>query len=504
VTDEARLIRPETSVSHSSVIVSASLFLTALLGAGQALLLVFIIGEGNDTDAFLAAYSLYVVFAIFGGSLRASIVPLLGSLDSETALREKASEIGSRVLMMGLVVMVGLAVVSPGLGQAMTTGLPSDDRWTAVVSLLVLAPAAFLQIQAAALSAVLTGARRFVFSASLYVGAGALALGCSAALLEVMGVIGAGLGLLIGAVVLAGGHAVYLRRFGVRLRPRLSLLRDRNQGQLAISLIAAAALGIALQVNLAIALSALSGDPGTITVYSYAYFFVGMLLTISALPLGLVTMPGLIQSIAGGGGAAVREYLGRMAPYAFAVLAPLLFAYAADGRPLVDAIFSNSLSDHSIDLLFDLGLVLGLLAIPGTLLYLGSNLTLALGRAQRLLAVSVAAVILQAAIVFPLSGLGATEVAFGHVATITVMSTLVLRAAFGAGWAQIGLGALRRSLPAFLLASVFFLLRLPLGSDPGALAAVGAGLAGLAAYVVLGRLLWPSVAVAFRDLVRRA
>jgi peptidoglycan biosynthesis protein MviN/MurJ (putative lipid II flippase) len=504
VTDELRLIRPETSVSHSSVIVSAGLFLTALLGAGQALLLVFIVGEGNDTDAFLAAYSLYVVFAIFGGSLRASIVPLLGAVDSDSTLRERASEIGSRVLMMGVVAMVGLAAVSPLLGQLMTTGLPSGDRWTAVLALVVLAPAAFLQIEAAALSAVLTAARRFVFSSSLYVGAGALALACSAALLELMGVIGAGLGLLVGALALAGGHAVYLHRFGVRLRPRLSLGKDRRQGELAVLLVAAAALGIALQVNLAISLSALSGDTGVITVYSYAYFFVGMLLTISALPLGLVTMPDLIQSIARDGSAAVREYLSRMAPYAFAVLAPLLFAYAADGRPLVEAIFSNSLSDESIDLLFELGLVLGLLTIPGTLLYLGSNLTLALGRSRRFLAVSVVAVVIQAAIVLPLSGLGATEVAFGHVASITIMSALVLRAAFGSGWAQLGLAALRRSLPAFLLASVFFAFRLPLGSDPPVLAAVAAGLAGLIAYVALGRLLWPSVATAFVDLLRRA
>jgi O-antigen/teichoic acid export membrane protein len=496
-------LRAETSVSHSSVIVSASLLLTALLSGGQALLLIFIVGEGDETDAFLAAYSLYVVFAILGGSLRASIVPLLGPVESDSDLRDRGSELVSRVLVMGLVVTLGLAAISPGVGQLMTTGLPSDARWTAVLALLVLAPAAFLQIQAAALSAVLTGARRFVFSSSLYVGAALLALGCSAALLALIGAIGAGFGLLAGAVVLAAGHAGYLHRLGVRLRPRLSWFRDRRQGEIAILLIAAASLGIALQVCTAISLAALSADPGAITVYSYAYFFVGMLLTISALPLGLVTMPDLMQAISTRGSAASREYLSRTAPYAFAVLAPLLFGYAADGRPLVEWIFANSLSDDSIDLLFELGLVLGLLTIPGTLVYLGSTVTLALGKSRRFLAVSLAAVMVQAAVVLPLSTLGATAVAWGHVGSVAVVAALVLRTAFHHDWARLGFEALRRSAPAFLLASVFLILRLPLGSDPGALAALGAGLAGLAAYIGLGKLLWPDVSTAFLDLVRR-
>jgi peptidoglycan biosynthesis protein MviN/MurJ (putative lipid II flippase) len=503
VTTERGLLRPETSVSHSSVIVSASLLLTAVLGAGQALLLVFIVGEGNDTDAFLAAYSLYVVFAILGGSLRASIVPLIGSFDSDSELRERASEMCSRVLVMALVVGAGLAAISPVAGQLVAIGLPSDDRWIAVLSLLVLAPAAFLQIEAAALSAVLTAARRFPFSSSLYVGAGLLALACSVAFLEFMGAIGAAFGLLIGAIALMSGHAVYLHRFGVRLRPRFWWLREFRQREIAIFLVAAAALGIAFQVNVAIALSALSGDTGTITVYSYAYFLMGTLLTISALPLGLVTMPDLVQAIGRGATAATRDYVSRTTPYAFAVLAPLLFVYAADGRPLVEWIFANSLSDHSIDLLFELGLVLALMTIPGTLLYLGANVTLALGRSRRFLAVSLAGVIVQAAIVLPLSGLGAIEVACGHVATITVMSALVLRTAFGREWPKLAFAALRRSVPAFLLASVFLILRLPLGSDPGVLAAVGAGLAGLVAYVGLAKLLWPSISTAFIDLLRR-
>jgi hypothetical protein len=69
VTSRRSLLRAESSLSHSSAIVSVSLLAAALLGAGQALLLAFIEGEGSKTDAFLASYALYVVFTIRGGAV---------------------------------------------------------------------------------------------------------------------------------------------------------------------------------------------------------------------------------------------------------------------------------------------------------------------------------------------------------------------------------------------------------------------------------------------------
>jgi peptidoglycan biosynthesis protein MviN/MurJ (putative lipid II flippase) len=146
-----QLLRPETSLSHSSAIVSVSLLAAALFGAGQALLLALIEGEGSKTDAFLAAYALYVVFAIFGGSLRASVVPLLQLHSSDTGqeLERQVADLGSRILGIAIAAFVLMLALSPIVGQALTIGLPSDARWTAVLSLLILSPAAFCQIYAA-------------------------------------------------------------------------------------------------------------------------------------------------------------------------------------------------------------------------------------------------------------------------------------------------------------------------------------------------------------------
>jgi peptidoglycan biosynthesis protein MviN/MurJ (putative lipid II flippase) len=500
---ERPLLRADASVSHGSVVMSASLLLTALLGAGQALLLVAIAGEGDHTDAFLAAYSLYVVFAILGGSMRASIVPLLGPGEADATFRERATELLSRVLVMGLVVLVALALISVPAGQALTVGLPADARWIAVFTLLVLTPAAFLQIYAAAQAAVLVGARRFTVSALLFVASGAIALGCSAALLEPLGVLGAAIGLLIGAVFLAGGHSAYIRTFQLHPRPRRSMLRDRRQREVAVMLLAAASISVALQLNLAIALASLSGDPGAITAYSYAFFGISLMLAVSSFSIGLVTIPGLVDDFARRGMAAASDYYARVPPYAFAVLVPCLVAFAVDGKPVLDAVFAHILSAPTIDLLFRIALVLGLMAIPAALLFLAGSVMLALGRARRFIAISVASLAIQLALVLPLSSISPVAVAAGHTGTIAITTILLLRSTFGRSWAQTAATAIRRSAPAFALAVVIVLLRLPFGSDPSAAAALCAAVAGAVAYALLAVAFWPGVSRAFVDLLRR-
>jgi putative peptidoglycan lipid II flippase len=497
------LLRTEASLSHSSVIVSVSLLVAALLGAGQALLLAFIVGEGDKTDAFLAAYALYVVFAIFGGSLRASVVPLLRSTDSEADFQGQVTELVSRILGIALAAFVVLLLASPALGQALTFGLPADARWTAVFSLMILAPAAFCQIYAATLSATLTAARRFAFSSGFYALSGAVSLGSSAVLISLIGVLGAALGLLVGAVMVLSGHVLYLRSFGVRFRPRLSRLGDRAERQLALLLVAGAAVAIAFQANLAISLAVISEDSNAITAYTYAFFMVSLFLSISGSSLALVTLPDLVARVAREGAAAARSHLQTVAPYMFAVLAPLLVGFVAYGQPVVDAVFEDSLSKSTTDLIYDVGVLLCVMAIPCAILFLTTPITLALGRSKRFLGVGLASVLVHAAIVISLSSLGTRAVAAGQIASSVFLTCLLLAVTFGSGWPALVLQVLGRSLPAAAFASVFVLLRLPLGSDPGLGEALAFGALSAIAYIVLVVMLWPQVGAAFVDLLRR-
>jgi hypothetical protein len=185
------------------------------------------------------------------------------------------------------------------------------------------------------------------------------------------------------------------------------------------------------------------------------------------------------------------------------VLAPLLVGFAAYGHPLLEGVFADSLSKGTVDLLYDIGLLLGAMAIPTALLFITTPVTLALGLSKRFLTVGFASVLIHAAIVIPASGLGPRAVAGGHLASSVVMTALLMAATFGRPWARVAARALASSLPAFGLASVFVLLRLPLGSDMGVVEALTFGIISTLVYAALVALLWPRVGAAFVDLVRR-
>lgn len=489
------------SVSRSSVVVSVGLLFTSLLGASQGLLLVFIVGEGDKTDAFLAAYSLYLALTLFGASLRGSVVAVFGPVRSEEAFRRRAEDVVARIIVIGLALVVPFLLASPVLGLALTGGLSADARTTAIITLLVLAPAAFLQLHAAALSALLSSARRFHASTALYVVSGVVALSASAVLLAALGVLGMALGLLVGAVVLAGGHAAYVRRFGFRFRPRASWLAEHEQRRLALTLLAGAALGITFQVNLTLSLGAISGDRGAITLYSYAFFMVSLMLSMSSLPLGLVTLPEVVDRIEERGVDYAASHFESVTRFAFAVLMPLVAGYAAYGKPVLEAVFSSALAEASVDRLYTLGLVLSVMAIPMALLHLGGAVTLALARSRGLIAVSVAAVLIHALFVLPLSAVGTLAVAGGHVAAATVATLLLLRVAFQRRWLAVLARALWGALPAFLFSAVFLLGRLPLGPDPSLSGVALAASSAAFAYVALTAVFWRDVSTAFADLL---
>jgi O-antigen/teichoic acid export membrane protein len=153
---------------------------------------------------------------------------------------------------------------------------------------------------------------------------------------------------------------------------------------------------------------------------------------------------------------------------------------------------------------YEVGLILSLMAIPSTLVSMAATVTQALGRARLFLPLSIASVAIQATLTIPLSSISPVAVAGGHAATLGLTAVILYRMVFGPGWSSIVLEALQRSAPAFALAAVFVLVRLPFGWHPGAGLAVVAGAVGLVTYVALAILLWPAVAGAFVDLVRRA
>lgn len=489
-----RLVAPAGSAARSGVVVSASLLASSVFGGLLALLLALIVGEGAGTDAFLAAYSLYLVFALFGATLRVALVPLLGSVDDEARFVRRSHDAVARLVTVGIAASIALAAGSPLLGRALVPGASEGAKGTAAASVAILAGAAACQIWAAALAAVLGAGRRFVASALFYVAASAATVALAAGLMVVMGILGAGVGVLGGSLLLLGLHLGRALRLGLRARPRPGLLAERATWTLVARVAAGAALALALQITVAISLAAVSARTGAPTAYSYAYFLAALFSSVTSSALGLVTLPDLVSDLARRGAAAAEDWLGAVVPFAALVYVPLAAAYAVFGRPVLDAVLGGSLSDPSIDVLWDASRVFLAMGLGWLLLFPLSTLALSTDRHRGQALVCIVAVPLHLGLVTAVSGLGPRAVATVHAAGMGAALTaaflvLVLRArALPAVVAVV-----RRALPAGLLALVFPLLGLVV-AHPGPAGAVALSLAGGALYAGVGVVAWPSVA----------
>ncbi len=487
------LLKSQASVSRGSIIVAVGLLATALLGALQALLIVLIVGEGDDTDAFLAAYSLYVVFALFGGSLRNSLAPMIGHHESDRAFAEHAAAMLSQVLTISFIIGGAMLIAAPLVGQLVAIGLPASARWTAVLGLAILAPAAALQTYAAAQAAVLTASRRLVFWPVAIAAAAAVGLGVSAAMLEPIGAVGAAIGLLVASVVLTSSQQLHLRKYGLRLTASFGLAGGRSLRSTAFLLISGASVPVALQLNLTIALAAISGKPSSITAYSYAFFATTLLLVTSSVAVALATLPDLINRVARDALEGAREHLKVVLPFVYAALLPTIVAYLVAGKPIVQAVFDSSLADSTIDDLFSISAVLCAMLLPAAVLIQLSTIALAMQRWKYYLYAAIAGVAIDAALVIPLSSIGVVEVAVGQAVAVTALTVIVLWVTYGARWPAALGSALLRSTPAAVLSLVIVAVRLPFGSDIDLSQALIVVVAGLALYLLLVILFWPAV-----------
>jgi len=500
----AALVHGGMGKARASAVVSLGLLFASLVGAGQAFLLVFLAGEGPATDAFLACYSVYVAVAILGVSLRRSMVPLLGPVDDEVAFRIRASELLSRISMAAAAAALMLAVSSPLVASVLTRGLPADARRTGLLTLVVLAPAAYLQIRAGSISGVLNAVRRFPVSVGIYVLSSTLALALSALLLPSVGPLGAAIGVLAGAATLVAGHSLYIRRFHLRARARVSWLIDREQRRLMSFLLPGSALGIAQQLNLSLALAALAGAGAgsAITSYAYGYLVVGLMNNLSSYSVALVTLPDTIELVAARGEEAAREQLKRTAPFVFAVLAPMLGAFAGFGKPVLDGVFGGVLSHQSLLLVYEVALILEPMVVALSLSVLAGTVLIALGRRAAVAAVATITLVVHAVLLFALAPLGPHAVAWGHSGASLLAALTVLAAIFKGSTGRVAAGIVARVAPAFGLALIFpavgaVMSDLPVWSLPIGL------MAATALYAVLAIVLWPSVARPFLRIVPR-
>lgn len=472
------LANPRPNVARSSAALSLSMLFTSLAAAAQAVAIVVLVNDATKRDAFFAAYSCYLPFVLWAASVRGSLVPLFGPARSEAALRAAVGRLVSTVVSLGIALSVGLAVASPVLAAALIGDLSGHAEATARNSVLTLAPAVALQFVAASLSAGLAAARRFTYSAAAYSVGSALALVCTLILLKAVGVLGAPAALLIGAAVIAGAHVAYLRRLGLEIRVSFRWLRIAAERFAVVELLAAAALLIAQQINLSLALAALPARAGAITAYTLAFFVVSLLLNVSFSALALASMPDLVARTQDSGLRAAERQLVAVSEHAFLILAPLLACLLAFGKPLLVALIGPFVARSEIDLIYSLSVVFSVMAVVYGLFLTGGTIILALRRWRRILVISAASVAIQGAALGLVWGRAPETVAVFHVGGMTVSTGLLLAGIFGRTWWRLALRALQTGAFAAGLATVYLAARLAGGDDEGAwraaLLAVGA------------------------------
>lgn len=482
------------STGGNAAAVSVSLLLTSLLGVGQAVVLAFLAPDELSRDAFFAAYAIYLPIAVFAASMRASIIPLLGPIESDDrGFAARATGVLGSCSLAGLACAVAVVLATPILREILGAQLTADAKRDFVVVLLLLTAAAYLHVHAALLSSVLAGARNFRFSALWYPASGALGLAISAGALPAIGVEGAAMGVLAGTTLLAAAHTVKLRRYGVTVNPLRGLRSLGQTAQRGAYLVGNAALGWSTPLALAIAVAALPAAPGAITAYTYAFFLVLLMLNVSSLPIGLVRLPDFVELARSEGPGAVRELVAQTHVFALAAFVPLVVLVLAFGDALLAGIFHSAMPAETIATMAAVAESLCVLAFGTLVFQLSHAAAVALGRWRVSFVVCVLGLVVLASVLALAGEVGAVTVAIIHSTVICVSAVALVVALFGRESVPFAAKVCWGAAPGLALAFVCALPRIVVGEDPGLPAALLAAGCGLALYAALTVLLRPVV-----------
>jgi hypothetical protein len=256
--------------------------LSTLVLSGSAAVAAAILAQkfGRDaaTDGLLAAYGVYVTLTLAAQALRLTAVPELTRTDGAVA-----GSYAAAILVFGAPATAVAWVLADPLAELLTGRLPQEAADLAASALPWLVAAAFVQVLAALAAATLAARSRF----------GAAALGFSAG-----GIVG-----LVVFVALADEHGLVALAWGLAANAAISLavplaalggtlgrLRFGGVVRRLVLLAEAAAVPLALQGLYLIALRGASGlGVGSVTSFSYAYFFAAVLVAATATSLSIIS-----------------------------------------------------------------------------------------------------------------------------------------------------------------------------------------------------------------------
>jgi peptidoglycan biosynthesis protein MviN/MurJ (putative lipid II flippase) len=275
------------SALRSGLFTGLAQVVLSLVAAGAGALLAHKFGRNAETDGFLDAYAVYLVLLLAAQAFRMVVVPDLTRAVTEERLGGELRAFALSLLVLAVPVCVLVGLLSHPLGDLLTGSLPVRSAHVAARAVVVLVPAAFIQLLAALAASGLAALDSYATAAVGFALGGVVSLAAFAALANGHGILALAWGLAGGSVVALAMPVAALWRQGAlggRLPERLEPTRRLWQ------VVQGAAIPVALQGCYLIELR-LSGKLGVgrVSSFSYAFLAANTIVGATAFSLGLIS-----------------------------------------------------------------------------------------------------------------------------------------------------------------------------------------------------------------------
>jgi hypothetical protein len=276
-----------TSALRSGVLTGLAQVVAALAAAGAGALLAHKFGRNAETDGFLSAYAVYLVLVWAAQAFRMVVVPDLTRAAADGRLGGEARSFAVAYLALAVPVSVVVAVLSRPLGDVLTGSLPPRAAHVAARAVVVLVPAAFLQLLAALAASALAALDSYGIAAAGFALGALTGLAVFAALAGAHGIVSLAWGLAAGAVIALVVPVTALARRGALGGP---WPRRLDVGPRLWHLLQGAAVPVALQGCYLLGLRfAAHLGVGSVSSLSYAYLAASTVVGATAFSLGLIS-----------------------------------------------------------------------------------------------------------------------------------------------------------------------------------------------------------------------
>jgi len=275
------------SALRSGLLTGLAQVVVALAAAGAGALLAHKFGRNAETDGFLSAYAVYLVLILAAQSFRMVVVPDLTRAAADGRLGGESRSYALAYLCLAVPASILVGIFRTPLADVLTGTLPAQSAHVASRALVVLVPAAFVQLLAALAASALAALDSYGTAAAGFALGGIVGLAVFAALAGRHGIVSLAWGLAANAVVALAVPTIALWRrhaLGGRLPERLDI------GPRLWHLAQGAAVPVALQGCYLLGLRfAAKLGVGSVTSFSYAFLAASTLVGATAFSLGLIS-----------------------------------------------------------------------------------------------------------------------------------------------------------------------------------------------------------------------